>query len=460
MRKFFLGFLVLLTLAVASCGGGGGYDGNPTPTNALRMSPLLSNVSLPVGYVAEVAQISQGVAPYHVLSSDASVGVEDIIPEDGVLRVAGLKPGTSTVVVQDSSVRQTQISLTVTVKVNPLATSVGTALTLRVGEPRTFAISGGVGPYTVISNDNSIAEVSGQNNSVITVTGKTKGTVPVLITDSTGATLTVTLTVAVDDFKVNPASPTGQVGSEMTLAIVGGVAPYTAVSSTPSVVTVQVNGDAARVAFKSEGMSTLTFRDSSGLSIPVTATSTLTVPPLVISPSSGSAQAGTRLTFTVVSGAGPYTVVSSNPSVASASVSGSTVSVSLLTAGNSTITVMDSRGQFAPITVTSTPVPPPPAEFTATPSNQTVASEELTPVTYQITGGVGPFVALVNASDLAIASASVSGTTLSVRVGSSGTRCVASQRNVQVMVTDTGTGNMITVTQTIAAKLPSGSICP
>lgn len=461
MRRFFLGFLALLvTLGMASCGGGGGYDGETGPNNSLRISPLLSAVSLPVGYVAEVAKITQGVGPYHVLSSDASVAVDDVIPENGMLYVAGVKPGTSTVVVQDSSVNQTRISLTVTVTVDPLATSVGTALTLGAGESRTFTITGGVGPYTIASADNSVAMVTGQTNASVTVTGRAKGTVPLLITDNTGATLTVNVTVAVADLAVNPSTATGQVGSEVMLSIVGGVGPYTATSSLPSVATVTVTGDTARVALRAEGTSSLTFKDSTGMSFVVDVTATVTIPKLVVSPTSGTGQAGTSLVFTVVSGVGPYTAVSSNPTVASTSVNGSTVRVSLLSGGASTITVMDSKGQFAAVTATSTAAPVPPATFAVTPTSQTVASEETAAVTYQLTGGVGPFVAMVNGSDLSIASASVSGRTLSVNVGSSGGRCVDTQRNVQVLVTDTSTGNSLTVTETILAKIPASPICP
>ncbi|MBK6869320.1 MAG: hypothetical protein IPG98_15935 [Burkholderiales bacterium] len=46
-----IGFLALLLAALLSaCGGGGGYAGVTGPTNQLRMSPLLSGASLPVGY--------------------------------------------------------------------------------------------------------------------------------------------------------------------------------------------------------------------------------------------------------------------------------------------------------------------------------------------------------------------------------------------------------------------------
>lgn len=442
MRRFFLGFLaLLLALGVASCGGGGGHDGDTGPNNSLRMSPLLSDVALSVGYVAEVAKISQGVKPYYVLSSDRSVRA--VIADDDTLLVRGYELGTSTVTVQDSSVKQNSIKLTVTVTAKPLATSVGTALTLGAGESRTFTVTGGVSPYSVTSNNNSIATVSVKGEGVVTVTGQSKGAAALLITDDVGTTLQVAVTVNAPDFSVSPGTATGQVGTEMVFSILGGIAPYTAVSSAPSVATIQVIGDTARAQLKTQGTSTLTFRDSTGQSFVVTLTSTQTLPPLVISPSSGSGQVGSSLVFTAIGGAGPFTAVSSNPSVAAASVSGSAINVSLLSAGSSTITVLDSKGQNASVTVTASAISAAPLSVSPPSGTGQVGSS----MVLTVNGGKGPY--SVVSSNPGVVGAVVSGNQINVSFITAGSSTLtvidSAGAFVAVSMTSTSTVPALTV---------------
>ncbi|MBH1965973.1 MAG: hypothetical protein I8H77_16630 [Comamonadaceae bacterium] len=607
MRKFFLGFLVLLSLAVASCGGGGGYDGPSTPTNALRMTPAISSVGISVGYVAAVTTISQGVKPYHILSSDPSVSAQ--LLDDGTVLVMGNSTGTSKVAIQDSSVNQASVSFDVTVKVQALATSVGNALSLQAGESSTFTITGGVAPYTVESNNNSIARVTSQTGGVITVTGQAGGSAALLITDSIGSTLQMAVTVTAPNFNITPSPATGMVGTGLVLSISGGTGPFTAISSNPSIASATINGSTLNVSLLSAGTSTVTVRDARGQStnVAVTATAVATAE-MSVSPPSGSGQVGTNMILLVSGGIGPYSVVSSNPTIVGAAVSGNRITASFLAAGTSTLTVIDSIGSFVAVSLTSTQniptlsVNPPsasgrvgtnmgltiiggkapfivassnPAVASVTPSGNTIgvsfnavgtanvtvvdangqaatvpltstinttaltsnptqatdtvgrsvvfslsggigpytavssnpqlstvsvngstvtvslnavggstitvrdaqgqvlsltvtATADVPPVGFKITPpnqavqqnvttglsymlhGTGPFVAALAAGDTTIASASVSGTTLTIGVGSSGNRCIgAGTRQVQVVVTDNASGQIATATQTI-----------
>ncbi|MGB3071108.1 MAG: pilus assembly protein N-terminal domain-containing protein [Ottowia sp.] len=444
MRRFFLGFLALLVaLGVASCGGGGGYDGTTGNNNSLRMSPLLSDVGLSVGYVAKVTTISQGVKPYHVLSSDPSVSA--VLLDDDTLLVRGNSLGTSTVAVQDSSVNQTSISMTVKVTAQALATSVGTALTLGAGESRTFTVTGGAAPYTVTSNNNSIAAVTALNGGVVTVTGRSKGAAALLITDDVGSTLQVAVTVNAPDFSVSPGTATGQVGTEMVFSILGGIGPYTAVSSAPSVASLQVIGDTARAQLKTQGTSTLTFRDSTGQSFVVTLTSTQTLPPLSISPTSGSGQVGTSLVFTAIGGAGPFTAISSNPSVATASASGSVINVSLQAAGASTITVLDSKGQSASVSVTASATSA--AALAVSPPSATgqVGSN----MVLVISGGKGGYTAV--SSNPSVVNAVVSGDRINVSFLAAGSSTIT--------VIDSA-GAFVAVSMTATSTVPGLTVNP
>lgn len=311
MRKL-IGILSLfVTMLLASCGGGGGYAGDTGPTNVLRMSPVLSGVTLPVGYFSDVAIISQGVKPYHVLSSDPSVRA--VLLDDNTLRVYAMGPGSSTVAVQDSSVSQTSISMTVTVQVAALSSSIGDQLTLAPGQSQSFTLSGGGEPYTVVSNNPAVATVSGGANGTYTITaGNTLGTATILVTDAYGSTLTVTVTnqVAIA-LTVNPATVAGVAGTSTSLNIIGGVAPYRVISSNSAVASVSLSGAVATVNLVSAGSATLTVMDASGATKTVAVT--VTAPPpkfMVIPPSQNLSETAVapadKVTFTLLNGTGPY----------------------------------------------------------------------------------------------------------------------------------------------------------
>lgn len=314
MRKL-IGLLSLfMAMLLTSCGGGGGYAGDTGPTNALRMSPVLSGVTLPVDYFSDVAIISQGVKPYHVLSSDPSVRA--VLLDDNTLRVYAVQPGSSTVAVQDSSVKQTSISMTVTVKVSPLSSSIGNALTLAPRQSQSFTISGGGAPYTVMSNNPSVATVSEGANGTYTITaGSMAGTAGIVVTDSYGTTLTVTVTVVIAQaLSASPTTVTGVAGTSANISIFGGVAPYSVTSSNPSVASVTLAGSMATVNLLSAGSSTLTIRDDSSAA-PVSVTVTVTAPPpkfLVIPPTQnltetpGTTTGLTTVDYQFVNGTGPY----------------------------------------------------------------------------------------------------------------------------------------------------------
>ena len=312
MKKFLAVVAACATSLLISCGGGGGYAGDTGASNALRMTPLLSGVTLPVDWSADVATISQGVKPYYVLSSDGAVGAR--ILDDGTLRVWGNAPGTSEVSVQDSSLSQTAITMTVTVKVADLATSIGTTLTLAPRQSQSFTIFGGKGPYTVTSNNTSVATVSGSGSTFTVTAGTATGTASILVTDAYGATLTIDVTnLIAQALAVNPASLTGLAGTSGAVSVSGGVTPYTVLSSNPSIATASLSGSVLNVGFVAEGTSNITVSDATGAVVTVAVT--VTAP--AAAPASLSAVPPTQtlgnppaspvsVTYTLVNGTGPY----------------------------------------------------------------------------------------------------------------------------------------------------------
>ena len=212
-------------LLVSSCGGGGGDSGTPLvpPTSKLIMSPNIPRVKMDLGAVEDITKISGGQLPYYPLASGGAI---PIILSDGslVLRAVSttLLPSSSgttpscddasssssdaTVSVEDSSYAQTTVSFKLCVNPSPstpaapgLQTTLGTAtsgvdITLASGASEDFTVHGGTGPYTVVSSDPSVAEVSITNNAdntaAVAVTGGTaSGTNLITLTDAKGVQL-------------------------------------------------------------------------------------------------------------------------------------------------------------------------------------------------------------------------------------------------------------------------------
>ena len=330
MRKLIGIVFLALTALLASCGGGGGYAGNTGPTNALRMTPLLSAVTIPVGYFSDVGTISNGVAPYFILSSDPSVGAE--LLKDGTVRVRGLRDGTSTIAIQDSSVAHTSISFTVTAKPLELVSSIGGAMALAPNQAKTFSVSGGLAPFSISSSDDAVVTVSGANGTY-TAVGRKPGSATLLVTDSVGTRLSIAVTVSVSDLAVSPSSGTDVVGGTLVMSISGGLGPYSASVLNPGMVNATITGSSLTLGLRAVGSTVVTVTDSLGSSVPVSVA--INASRLAITPASRTVSekdGGGNVTFAISGDAPPFQVsiaTSDGAFVTGGSVAGSILTVNL-----------------------------------------------------------------------------------------------------------------------------------
>ena len=352
MRNFFKVLMLVVTAALVACGGGGGGEGTPNGAAAvLRLYPPIASVSLPVGAAGSTGvEVRGGKAPFTITSSDASVDVG--LSSDNFVLVSGEGEGTSEVVIYDSSLPVQQVKISVTAKAVPMASSVGQAVNLAIGESRRVNMRGGVSPYTVATSDTSVvtATISG---ATITLLGQSKGgTAKVLVTDAVGATFELSVNVE--------AVPT---------------------------------------------------------------------PALTLSPTAVGGAVGATNSLVIGGGKAPYTVGSSNTTVASATLSGSTVSVDLLAAGTSIISVTDATGAVVSATVTVTAAPVAAVPLTVSPVNQLVLDSNNANVTYLISGGTGPYSALLSPADAVVHEATINNVatppTLTMGVQTGKKRCIA-----------------------------------
>lgn len=334
MRCFFKVLYVAVAFSVvAACGGGGGGGGTPNgPSATLRVYPPVDTISLPVGASGSTGiEVRGGKAPYGVISSDASVSAG--LSTDGILFIAGNSAGTSTLTVYDESLPVQQVKINVTAKAVPLASSAGTSVTLRPNQSLQFSVRGGVAPYSVNSSDSSIASAS-ISGSMVTVTGQPKaGTATLVVTDSTGVTLNVSVTVQVGTLATSPTSITGTAGTSNTITINGGLAPYSVSSSNTTVASASVSGSSVSVGLLSQGSSDIKITDAAGQAVVVAVTVTSNI--LQVSPANQTVNelstTVTTVTYLIAGGTAPYTpLISPADAVnATASIAANTMTVTV-----------------------------------------------------------------------------------------------------------------------------------
>ena len=346
--------------------------------------------------------------------------------------------------------------------------------------------------YGATSSAPGVASVS-VSGSTVTVTPVSEGTAAVTVTatDAGGSNTPATqrFTVTVGAPANRPPEPVGRL-APLTIAIDeasvpievsgafrdpdGDVLTYGATSSSPGVASVSVSGSTVTVTPVSEGTSTVTVTatDSGGSNTPATQAFTVTVSPpanrppepvgrlapLTIGVDETSVQVEVSGAFHDPDGdALTYGATSSSPGVATVAVSGNTVRVTPVSEGASTVavTATDTGGSNTPAT----------QRFTVTvgaPANRPpVAVGTLAPLRIEVDEAAVPldvagafrdpdgdtlsYAAVSSAPS--VATAAVSGSTLTVTPVSPGTAVVT------VTATDTG-GSNTAATQTFAVTVP------
>ena len=108
------------------------------------------------------------------------------------------------------------------------------------------------------------------------------------------------------------------------------------------------------------------------------------------SPSAVTLKAGSSATYTVAGGVAPYTATSGNSNVATAIISGSTLSISGMAAGKALLAIVDAAGKTLSIDVTTLAQGQAGAVLSLSPASLTVG-DCTTNIPFIFTGGVAPF---------------------------------------------------------------------
>ncbi|GAB4211873.1 MAG: hypothetical protein Fur007_03060 [Rhodoferax sp.] len=362
---FLRGKLTGATTVVVSDASGQTLSISLTVGNTLPLSTTApSSVSLSPGTSVSY-KISGGVVPYIISTTDSRIAAVSL--NGDVLTINAMALGTATVTIRDA-VGQPAIDIAVTVglgNLSPLYTTAPASLVLAKGTQRSFTVGGGVPGYVVESIDPRIVSVS-LSGSSLNIKGEAIGTTQVLVRDTSGKdSVTITVTVGGDSpyglYTSAPATLNVAIGTKPVYVIGGGVKPYTVESADRRIATATL--DAAKSQFTIDalalGSTEILIRDDSDqreatkLTIKLTVVPTSTGSFYTTAPNQIAMSTGESRSYLVKGGQEPYSAVSADTRIAIASVSGSTLTITALKKGSTTVQISDAAGNLlAPITVT------------------------------------------------------------------------------------------------------------
>lgn len=222
---------------------------------------------------------------------------------------------------------------------------------------------------------------------------------------------------------VNTSDITLTAGETKQFTITGGTGFYKISSDDTSVATARVGGSTmsdGKVTGVAAGTAVVTIEDSAG----DVATVNVTVSSLSVSKASLSMVVNETKEVTITAGSGFYSVSSSDPSIAEASLSNDKVSITGIAAGNATVTVTDSNNDSTDISVNVG------QSFTVSPDSVSLSIGETANLSLSDKNAIYN----VSSSDDAVAKASLSSGTVLVEGVSKGSAVISISSSTNYVV--------------------------
>ncbi len=440
-----------------------------TVTNGSSASPLtfsISNVTVSPGQSVPIT-ISGGTGTYTVLTNSNSAAIQSNISGNVVTLTTTATSGSAAITVCSTDMSSCGIinATASSVSSSPLSFS-QTAPSLSVGQSLIISISGGnATSYYLSNNSNNTAVSTTLNGSNLTITGNSSGSATITVCSSSGSCGSITAAVGYTSlggtFALSQTSLSLLVGQVLSVTISGGTSPYTLGSNSGSVFQASLNGNIVTISGIGAGSTSINVCTAGGACLPllVTVNASGSGTPVGFSQNNLNINVG-GVSAVTLSGAGGYYVSnSSNSSVASIQINGSTAIVKGISAGSSNISVCESGGQCSLLFVTavtgsstvSTPT------FSQTNPVLTVG-QTLTDI---ISGGSGSNYYISANTAPSVASLSLSGNGLTISGLSSGSSiiviCATASSCGSITVSVSGTaGSSITFSSTSLPAATAG----
>lgn len=335
-----------ITVSVGGSGGG------------LTISPNSINVT---AGQSQVVSIYGGSGNYY-MSGNTDSSVASVSLSGSQVTIYAYRSGSTTATICTSYNQCGSLYITVTGSNTGGLYLSQSSVSVNVGQAQSVSVSGGSGNYYISQNTNSSVASASVAGAVINVYGQNAGTTTVTVCSQYSQCASFIVTVggynsgSIYFSQNNVSIDRGQNTSVVIYSTGGGSNFYVSSNDNPGVVTASINGNALSLFGASGGTARISIcaNNSSGCgTLTVTVTNTNSGQ-LILSENNLSLSVGQSR---VISSYGAqnnqlYVSANSNPSVASASVNGSSVTVYAQNSGTTYITVCVSLGMSACANIT------------------------------------------------------------------------------------------------------------
>ncbi len=312
-----------------------------------------SAVEVEIGKTA-IVNITAGSGDYSVNSDNATIATATL--SGTVVTITGVAAGNTTVTIKDNTTNQTK---TVTVKVtHPNLAIDRSEVEVEIGITATVNITAGSGNYSVTSNNTTIATAI-LSGTVVTITGIAGGNTTVTVKDNTtNQTKIVTVKVSHPNLAIDNDAVVLEIGMTSTVNILSGSGSYSVTSNNTTIATATLSGTVVTITGIAAGNTTVTIKDNATNQTKIV-TVKVSHPNLVIDNDEVEVEKGMTTTVNILAGSGNYSATSSNTAIATATLSGTVVTITGIAAGNTTVTIKDNatnQTKIVTVKVTSTSI--------------------------------------------------------------------------------------------------------
>jgi len=319
-------------------------DGNVTITVPVDVDPPVSASSTDVFVLegeSQVVAISNGTPPYFVDSVPLATAVLD----ESSLTITGVLNGTTSIIVTDSVSDSVTIDVVVYL---PLETDTR-EIFMTPDTGGTINVNHGVPPYSVVSDNNSIANAS-VDGTAISVAGVSIGTAHITISDSAPTPNTIVVTAGVNTFNISTHDFHIHEEDQENFEILG-AGYYNVTVANDTILSARISDNFVIVTGLTAGSTTITLTSSSGESIDLRGTVYGT---LGISRPDFVMDHGTSESLGIVGGVWPYTISSSVQGIVEVPDHWGVVPFDVYAAamGSTVLSVVDSLGNSVDINIT------------------------------------------------------------------------------------------------------------
>ncbi len=294
-----------------------------------------SEVEVAKGITA-IVNILSGSGNYSVESNNTGIATATL--SGTVVTITGIALGNTTVTINDNETNQTK---TVAVKVtHPNLAIDRSEVEVEKGITAIVNILAGSGNYSVSSSNTTIATAT-LSGTVVTITGIAAGNTTVTIKDNTtNQTKTVAVTVFIPNLAIDKSAVEVEKGITAIVNILAGSGNYSVNSDNATIATATLSGTVVTITGIAAGNTTVTIKDNATNQTKTVAVK-VTHPNLAIDRSEVEVEKGKTAIVNITSGSGDYSVNSDNATIATATLSGTVVTITGIAIGNTTVTIKD-----------------------------------------------------------------------------------------------------------------------